>query len=159
MDRSIGIAFEAFSPQEQAEMKALGKDEVALDRWFLRAGIKYIYQHPSLTLTNAFRKLGAAFGWLPSPRHSFWPNLSHAVSYGFILILGLWGMWASRRCWRVHLIFYGLFISFAGVTAVFYGHTSHRAYLDVYFVVFAAGVLERLRSKHFQRSFQAGVLS
>jgi 4-amino-4-deoxy-L-arabinose transferase-like glycosyltransferase len=152
IDRSIGIAFEAFGPQEQAEIKALSGDELALDHWFLCAGINYIYEHPGLTVTNAFRKLGAAFGWLPSPRHSFWPNLIHAVSYGFVLILGLWGMWACRRCWCAHLIFYGLFFSFAGVTAVFYGHTSHRAFLDVYFIVFAAGALERLRSRYVQRS-------
>jgi hypothetical protein len=57
------------------------------------------------------------------------------------MILGLWGMWACRSHWREHSIFYAQFVSFAAVTAVFFGHTSYRAYLDVYWIVFAAGVM------------------
>ena len=57
------------------------------------------------------------------------------------------GLWVSRRHWREHSIFYGQFVAFAAVTAVaavsavFFGHTSYRAYLDIYWIVFAAGVL------------------
>ena len=36
---------------------------------------------------------------------------------------------------------YVLFATFIVVTAVFWAHTSHRAYLDVYWIVFAAGAL------------------
>jgi hypothetical protein len=43
-------------------------------------------------------------------------------------------------------------IELSMVTALYHGHTSHRAYLDVYFIVFAAGVLEQLRSRYFPRS-------
>ena len=66
------------------------------------------------------------------------------------MIFGLWGMWASRTHWREHSIFYAQFVSFAAVTAVFFGATSYRAYLDVYWIVFAAGVLAALRNKYFQ---------
>ena len=65
------------------------------------------------------------------------------------MTLGLWGMWAGRRNWREHLIFYALFVSFAAVTAVFFGHTNYRAYLDVYWIVFAAAALDQLRSRYF----------
>ena len=68
------------------------------------------------------------------------------------MVFGIWGMWASRQHWREHLIYYALFISFAGVTALFYGHTSHRAYLDIYLIVFAAGTLEQLQNRFFPRS-------
>jgi hypothetical protein len=34
-----------------------------------------------------------------------------------------------------------LFLSFIAVTAVFYAQTSHRSFLDVYWIVFAASVL------------------
>jgi hypothetical protein len=64
-----------------------------------------------------------------------------------VMILGLWGMWTGRHNWREHLIFYALFASFTGVTAIYFGHTSYRAYLDVYFIVFAAGLLAQLWSK------------
>ena len=57
------------------------------------------------------------------------------------MILGLWGMWASRTHWPEHSIFYAQFVAFAAVTAVFFGHTSYRAYLDVFWIVFAAGLL------------------
>jgi hypothetical protein len=60
---------------------------------------------------------------------------------GPVMILGLWGMWVSRRHWHEYSIFYAQFVAFAAVTAVFFGHTSYRAYLDVYWIVFAAGVL------------------
>jgi hypothetical protein len=55
-----------------------------------------------------------------------------------------------RGNWREDLISYAGFI-FA-VTAVFFGHTSHRAYLDIYWIVFAAGALETLRRKYFPHS-------
>jgi hypothetical protein len=58
-----------------------------------------------------------------------------------MMILGVWGMSASRSHWREHSIFYAQFLLFAAVTAVFFGATSYRAYLDVYWIVFAAGVL------------------
>jgi 4-amino-4-deoxy-L-arabinose transferase-like glycosyltransferase len=152
IDLSRDTAFEALGPQEKADIKAIGTGEVAFDRWFRRKGIEYIHEHPWWIVTNAFRKVGASFGWLPSPRRSFWSNIVHSLAYGFVMTLGIWGMWAFRRYWREHLIYYLLFISFVGVTALFYGHTSHRAYLDVYLIVFAVGALEQLRNRYFPRS-------
>jgi uncharacterized membrane protein YoaK (UPF0700 family) len=61
------------------------------------------------------------------------------------MILGLAAMFFYRKSWREHLILYALFVSFAAVTAVFFAHTSHRSYLDVYWIVFAAGLLAELR--------------
>jgi hypothetical protein len=147
IDRSVEAAFEAFHPHGNAEMEALGVNEATIDQWFFRKALEYIHEHPWLTLGNSFRKIAASFGWLPSPRKSFWPNLVHALAYGFVIVLGLWGMWMGRRHWREHIVFYVLFLSFVGVAALFYGHTSHRAYLDVYLIVFAAGVLEQFRSR------------
>jgi len=60
-----------------------------------------------------------------------------------VMILGLWGMWASRRHWRDHLIFYALFATFILVTVIFFGHSNYRAYLDLYWIIFAAGLLAR----------------
>jgi hypothetical protein len=131
-------------------LEALGSNEAIVDQWYRHKGVEYIRGHPWQTFGNGFRKIGAAFSWLPSPRKSFWPNLAHLLSYGPVMILGLWGMWVGRRHWREHSIFYAHFISFAIVTAVFFGHTSYRAYLDVYWIVFAAGVLTELVTKYFQ---------
>jgi 4-amino-4-deoxy-L-arabinose transferase-like glycosyltransferase len=145
IDDTQGVALEALSPQENAEIEALRANEAVADQWFLRKGLNYMREHPWQTLVNGVRKIGAAFCWLPSPRRTFWPNLVYLLSYAPVMILGIWGMWSGRRRWRDHLIFYALFVSFAAVTAVFFGHTSYRVYLDVYWIVFAAGTLERLR--------------
>ena len=69
------------------------------------------------------------------------PHVAHALSYGPVMMLGLWGMWMRRAQWREDAILYAAFLSFAVVTAVIFGHTSHRVYLDVYWIVFAAGAL------------------
>jgi O-antigen ligase len=63
------------------------------------------------------------------------------------MLLGLWGMWRRRSQWRDDSLIYGLFGSFVLVTAVFFGDTSHRSYLDVYWIVFGAGVLARRHSR------------
>jgi 4-amino-4-deoxy-L-arabinose transferase-like glycosyltransferase len=147
MDRSRDTP--ALGPDENAQINARGINEAAVDRWFFQKGLDYIRSHPWLSFGNGFRKIGAAFGWLPSPRRGFWPNLVHALSYGSVMTLGLWSMWAGRGHWRDHLIYYALFVSFGAVTAVFFGHTSHRSYLDLYWIVFAAAALVRLRTKYF----------
>jgi hypothetical protein len=139
IDRSVEAAFEALGPQEKAELGA----GPAL--WSQQKAIEYIYEQPWRAVANAFRKLRASFGLLPSPRRGFWPNLVHSIAYGVVMTLGLWGMWVGRRQWHEHLIFYYLFVSFAVVAALFYGHTSHRVYLDICWIVFAAGVLEQWR--------------
>jgi hypothetical protein len=143
IDRSEAVALAALSSHEKAELNALSSNEAMVDDWFREKGLDYIREHPSQTFGNSVRKIADAFSWLPSPRRSFWPNLVQSLSYGPMMILGVWGMWASRSHWREHSIFYAHFLLFAGVTAVFFGATSYRAYLDVYWIVFAAGVLAR----------------
>src|SRR5262249_15947 len=153
IDRVEDVALAALDPREREEIAQLGANEAHLDRWFLQRGLEYIRQHPWRTIGNGVRKVEAAFGVLPSPRRSFVPSLVHSLSYGPVMILGLWGMWAGRRYWRDHLIFYALFVSFGAVTAMFFGHTSYRAYLDLYCIVFAAGMLERLQRDCFARGW------
>ena len=59
IDRSRNAALDALGPQEKAETDTFG--EAALDHWFQRRAITYIYEHPFLTVTNAFRKIDASF--------------------------------------------------------------------------------------------------
>jgi hypothetical protein len=61
------------------------------------------------------------------------------------MLLGLWGMLMRRAHWREDALTCALFISFAAVTAVFLGHTSHRRFLD--WIAFASGPLNVLRKK------------
>jgi 4-amino-4-deoxy-L-arabinose transferase-like glycosyltransferase len=143
IDRTQRPARAALSPADQAELDALRGNEAAVDHWFLRQGLDYMRAHPWRSLVGGWRKVAAGFCLLPSPRHGFWLNLIYLLSYGPILLLGLAGLWIGRRDWREHLVFYLLFASFAAVSAVYFAHTSYRSYLDVYLIVFAAGLLQR----------------
>jgi 4-amino-4-deoxy-L-arabinose transferase-like glycosyltransferase len=147
IDISQATALAALSPEERSELEARQGNEALVDDWFHKKGLDYIREHPWQTLSNDLQKVLDVFGWLPSPRRGFWPSLVHALSYGFIMILGLLGMWTGRRHWREHSILYAQFVTFAAVTAVFIGHTSYRAYIDVYLIIFAAGILATWLSK------------
>src|SRR6185369_8489509 len=94
IDRSQAVALAALSAQEKSELQTRQHNEALVDEWYRKKGLGYIYDHPWRTLGNGFRKVVDAFGLLPSPRRSFWPNLGYALSYGLVMILGLWGMWA-----------------------------------------------------------------
>jgi 4-amino-4-deoxy-L-arabinose transferase-like glycosyltransferase len=141
IDLSRRAAFEALSAGEKAELAALSNDEIAVSDWYERKGLGYIKEHPEEFVLNGLKKITAAFGWLPSPRGSIWRNTAHVVSYAPVMALGLWGMWLDRRRWRMNMPIYWLFLSFAALTAVLWGHTSHRAYLDVYWIIYASTVL------------------
>jgi 4-amino-4-deoxy-L-arabinose transferase-like glycosyltransferase len=141
IDVSEATALAALTSNEESELETYQGNEARVDDWFWQKGLAYIRNHFWRTLGNDLRKVVDAFGWLPSPRRGFWPSLVHVLSYGPVMILGLWGMWVGRRYWREHSIFYAQFLAFAAVTAVFFGHTSYRVYLDVFWIVFAAGIL------------------
>ena len=141
IDRSKPVALDAMTAQERAEVESLGTNEVRSDAWFWRKGMEYIRTHPWVALRNGVRKIAAAFGWWPSPRKGPLANWVHFLTYGATTVLGLAAMYFYRTAWREHMIIYALFVCFAMVTAVFFGHTSHRSYLDVYWIVFAAGLL------------------
>ena len=147
IDRSQDVALAALSIHEKAEVDALAGNKSVQDRWFLKKGLDYMRGHPWRTIFAGFRKLGAGLCLLPSPRRGFWVNLVYLLSYGPVMTLGFWGMWTSRQKWREHLIIYINFVTFALVTAIYFGHTNYRVYLDVYLIIFAAGVVAQLRSK------------
>jgi 4-amino-4-deoxy-L-arabinose transferase-like glycosyltransferase len=143
IDLSVAAAVRAMSASEKAELKGLDSNEVVVDRWFTRRAVDFIALHPWVTVASGFRKVGAAFSWLPSPRRSFWPNLIYVCSYGPIMVLGVLGMFLNRGSWKEQSLIYALFLSFMVVTAVFFGHTSHRSFLDVYLIAYAAYVIDR----------------
>lgn len=144
-DRSIDLSrakiFEALAPADRARLNALG--EAAQSDWYLGRGLEWIAAHPGDFTSGALHKLWAAFRPLPSPRHGWIGNLGYAAAWCPLLLLGLAGLWQERRNWRRDLPIHAHLLTFAGITAVLWAHTSHRSYLDVYLMVFAAGLLER----------------
>ncbi len=140
-DISQREAMAAMSAQDKLELARMGDNEMQQSRWYQQKAMAYIRSHPWLTFTNGLRKIEAGFSLLPSPRHSFMENLLYALSYGPVMVLGLWGMWLHRSHWREDSLIYALFGTFILLTAVFWAHTRHRVYLDVYWIVFGAGAL------------------
>jgi hypothetical protein len=139
IDMSINADVDALDKLDPSELPPLGSSDVAVDRWFRERALDYIRTHPWLTVVNGFRKIGATFDWLPTPRRSGAQTLAHLVSFGPVMLLGIWGMWLRRSRWRDDSLIYLLFAQFLLITAVYFGQTNHRVYLDVYLIVFAAG--------------------
>ena len=104
IDHSQAVALAALSAQERGELEARQHNEALVDEWFRKKALDHMRSHPQQILEHSLRKLVAAFGWLPSPHRSFWPSLGHVLSYGPVMVLGLW-MWVSRTHWPEHLIF------------------------------------------------------
>lgn len=153
-DLSKADALNALSIPDKQELARIGSNEELTNRWFLNKAFSWMREHPRQTLLDDFRKIAAAFYWLPSPRRGRIADLAYALSYGPVMLLGGWGMWRRRSRWREDSLIYLLFLTFILVTAVFWAHTSHRAYLDVYWIVFAAGALSEIRP-HIARRFAA----
>jgi len=155
-DLSKADALNALATADQQHLQQIENNEELTSRWFLHKALDYIRAHPGRTVIDGFRKVEAAFYWLPSPRRGRLADLVYAFSYGPVILLGLWGMWRRRNCWREDSLIYLLFVTFIVVTAAFWAHTSHRVYLDVYWIVFAAGALAEKGADILHRRSQLG---
>jgi hypothetical protein len=67
------------------------------------------------------------------------------------MLIGLLGTW-RRAHWRSDSLIYLLFAIFMIVTAILWAHASHRAYLDVYLIVFSVGAPLDTGSPDHERS-------
>lgn len=155
VDESIHAHLRALSAQDKHELQQLSANEAVEDNWFRQRGLAYIRAHPMLTAINGLRKVAIAFDWMPTPRGSPVRALLHFFSYSPVMLLGLWGMWRRRSHWREDSLIYALFVTFALVTAVFFAHTNHRSYLDVYWIMFAAGFLAEVVSPNAKNKLMA----
>jgi dolichyl-phosphate-mannose-protein mannosyltransferase len=140
-DVSKLAANDSLTAQDNAELDRIADNAAATDHWYMRKGLDYIRSHPRQTIIDDFHKITVCFGWLPAPRRGRAMDLVELLSYGPVMVMGLWGMWRHRAHWREDSLIYLLFATFMLVTAIFWAQTSHRAYLDVYWIVFGSGAL------------------
>jgi len=146
-DLSKEEALKALTPEDQLQLERLSSNDMATERWFWKKAFLYIRAHRWQTIKDAFRKNAAAFSWAPSPRHNRTQNLVYAASFGPVMLLGLWAMWRRHARWREDSLVYLVFATFILITAAFWAHTSHRCYLDVYWIAYgAAGLTEASQS-------------
>jgi hypothetical protein len=133
------------SATDRADLQRLANDEIGRSNWFARRALAYMRENPLAVLQGMFRKLEAAFSWRLNPFRGPLEQAAYSIAYVPIAMLGLVGMFLARQQREV-ILFGMLFLAFICVTAVFWAHTSHRSYLDVYLIVFAASVVERVWS-------------
>jgi 4-amino-4-deoxy-L-arabinose transferase-like glycosyltransferase len=146
IDLSAAAAAGKLSLQDEAELERISKNEIETSRWFAAKGVAFIRQQPWLTVRCSFGKLLAGFSWRLNPLREPLAQWSYFAFYVPVSILGPLGMFLARRRRETQLI--GMaFVAFIGVTAVFWAHTSHRTYLDIYLIIFAASVLDAFRSR------------
>ena len=143
IDRSTAAAAEKLSAEDNAELERLSADEIQTSRWFQEKGLGFIREHPALTLQAFLRKLIAGFSWKLNPLREPLAQWSYAAFYIPVSILGAVGIFLALGR-RETLLIVMAFVSFIGVTGVFWAHTSHRSYLDVYLTIFAASLLDSL---------------
>jgi 4-amino-4-deoxy-L-arabinose transferase-like glycosyltransferase len=142
IDRSREEAWLRLSEIDRADLRRLDENQRSI--WFTHRALAYMRENPWSVLQGMVRKVDAAFSWRLNPfREKPLAQVTYSIAYVPIAILGVIGIFLAG--WRHEVILIGmLFVAFICVTAVFWAHTSHRSYLDVYLIVFAASVLHRL---------------
>lgn len=144
IDESRDVAFAALKPDELAALDRASATEMGENRWYEQRAIEFMVEHPRQVVGRGLEKVAAGFSWVFSPRKPFLQQVVYFLSYAPILLLGIAGAALARRSWRDHLIIYLLFLSFVVVSAVFWAHTTHRTFLDVYLIVFASYAVCRI---------------
>ncbi|MDO8876384.1 MAG: glycosyltransferase family 39 protein [Pseudolabrys sp.] len=145
IDRSALAAIAGLPLEEQAELNRLSGDAAAISDRHRQRAIAFMRADPWRTVHYAARKLDAAFSWTFNPYRGALAQWVYAASYIPVALLGITGMVLARRRPETALIAM-LYLAFIGVSAVFFAHTSHRSYLDIYWIVFAASVLVGVRA-------------
>jgi 4-amino-4-deoxy-L-arabinose transferase-like glycosyltransferase len=144
IDGSIERALQKLTVADLVDIDRLAGNEMAINHWFADRALEFIRANPLLVVQSAVRKLGAAFSWRLNPPHGDYASMAqavYAIGYVPVAVLGIIGMgFAWRR--RETILIGMLFLAFMGVTAIFWAHTGHRTHLDVYWIVFAASVVQ-----------------
>jgi|SRR6185437_4962565 len=128
------------TPSDRQKLDSIENNEAETSRFFFRKGLQDVEAHPRQFIIDGLRKNLAAFNWLPSHRRSLLIDLANFFSFGPVMLFGLWGMFRHRAHWREDCLIYLFFLTFMLITGIFWAHTSHRVYLDVYWIAFGSEV-------------------
>jgi len=143
IDTAEWDAYRHLSPEEQSQIQAMA--EAPQSDYLQSKGIQYIRAHPILTVYHGILKLKTAFSWVLSPTDSWIKEIVYFASYFSVLIFGILGIIRSRQRWRDLFPIYFLFLNFIIVTVFFWSHTSHRTFLDCYFILFAVHAISDMK--------------
>ena len=141
VDEVNQLAWQRLSPQLRDHLDAAASDPVRLDRIFAGLAWSYIREHPLRAAADgAARAVHAFSGWLSPARQ--WPiQLSYAALFLPINVLALAGLWRAVKSDQRHAVMLPVFASVALTAGVFWMHTSHQSYLDVFRMIYASSIL------------------
>jgi MYXO-CTERM domain-containing protein len=92
-------------------------------------------------LAGGLRKAWATFSPRFNPRGSPIKQAVHVSTWGPVALLALAALVAFRRRWRELLPIPLCALLLAAQSAIFFGHSGYRTYLDPLFIVLAAGLV------------------
>jgi hypothetical protein len=98
---------------------------------------------------NAARKLWVPLSGQLSPARGSLIQLGYTILFGPINALVAVALWRHSRPFATHALFVCLLGSFLLTTAIFWAHTSHKSFLDVFLFVYAAGAFTSSRSSSY----------
>jgi hypothetical protein len=141
VDLVEALAWSELGLPDRQRLGALSDSPVALDRLYARLALEYVASRPAAMAAAAAQKVLVSFsGWLSPARD--WPiQIGYLVLFAPLNVLALIGLWRARRAGPGHVLILLLFVSFAATTAIFWAHTSHRSFLHVFKIVYAASVV------------------
>jgi hypothetical protein len=142
IDRSRDEAWRNLSAADRAELADRANDEIATSNWYAHRALEFMRANPFVVAKGALQKIEAGFSWWLNPYRERSAEAAYFVGYVPVAILGILGMVLAREQPGTVLIAM-LYLAFIAVTAILWAHTSHRSYLDVYWIIFAASVIER----------------
>jgi 4-amino-4-deoxy-L-arabinose transferase-like glycosyltransferase len=142
IDDAAQPEFDDLKPEERREFDAIADTQgIRQTRWLWARGVAFIRSHPRLTLERALYKVWIAFSPRFSPAQGWLFQSVYFIFWLPVLVLSLIGAWKTRRRWRELGYIYMLVLSFALTCAIFWGHTSHRMYIEPYLMILAAASL------------------
>ena len=155
IDDSEIIAWTQLSEEERASIESMG--EVEQSDYFWEKGRDFVLGDPRLAIKQSFEKIWVGFSWNLSPHADGMKQIGYFLSYFPILVLGIFGVILSLGRRKDMIIIYLLFINFMIGTALFWAHTSHRMFLEIYLMIFAASAISWLWarcSKHRKKDME-----
>ena len=139
-------AWTLLTGEQQLAIASLEADPAAQDQYYARLGWRYIATQPAAALSAGVKKAWYGWvGWLRPARD--WPiQLAYALVFLPLNVLALVGLWRARHLGGPHTLIRGLMVVFLITTAVFWAHTSHRSFLHLFEVIYAASLLTKVRT-------------
>lgn len=141
IDLSVADSYGNMTTAEREAYERVSGSEVVRDRLLRTWALDYMRAHPVMTVGNGARKIWVSVSAQLSPARGALLEWGYALVFLPIHLLAALGLWHHRGAWRVHGLFVAVLASFAITTALFWAHTSHKSYLDVFLFVYAAAAL------------------